>query len=297
MTEAERAARRGYVVVTGASTGIGEACARRLDRMGFHVFAGVRKQADADALKAKSSDRLTPVILDVTDGASIAAAAKQVAAVVDDDGLAGLVNNAGISIAAPLEIVPIDQLRLQFEVNVIGQVAVTQAFLELIRTARGRVVNIGSVGGRLATPLLGPYDASKFAMEAISDALRVELGPWGIEVVLIEPGSIATPIWDKGQAAADELEAQVSPRAHELYDQSIAPVRKVAREMAERGIAPDAVARVVARALTARRPKTRYLVGRDARIQALVASVVPDRPRDWLVRRMLGLGRTAGGVA
>lgn len=281
------------VVVTGASTGIGEACALRLDRMGFSVFAGVRREADGDALRAKASERLVPLILDVTDAATIAAAAETVGRAVGERGLAGLVNNAGISVAGPIEFVPIDELRRQLEVNVVGQVAVTQAFMPLLRACRGRVVNIGSVSGRMSTPYVGPYSASKFAMEAISDALRIELRPWGMQVALVEPGSIATPIWDKAQTDADRMERTLPARAHELYDGAIAAVRAFALETAARGIAPDAVAKAVAHALTAERPKTRYLVGMDARIQAVLARTVPDRLRDSLLERMLKLPRTA----
>jgi NAD(P)-dependent dehydrogenase (short-subunit alcohol dehydrogenase family) len=280
------------VVVTGASTGIGEACALRLDAMGFRVFAGVRREQDADRLRAKASSRLTPVMIDVTDAASVAAAAELVGREAAGR-LAGLVNNAGISVAGPMEFVPLDELRRQLEVNVIGQVAVTQAFMPLLRRGRGRIVNIGSVSGRLATPFLGPYSASKFAMEAISDAERIELRPWGLHVAIVEPGSIATPIWEKGQAEADRLERLLPPQAHALYDAAIAAMRALARETAARGIPPDAVARVVAHALTSNRPRTRYLVGLDARVQALLAKALPDRLRDALLVRLLKLPRTA----
>src|SRR5258708_33287478 len=181
------------VVATGASTGIGEACALRLDRRGFHVFAGVRREVDGGALKQKASGRLTPILLDVTDASSIKSAAAAVAASLDEEGLSGLVNNAGIAIAGPLEFLPIDELRRQFEVNVIGQIAVTQAFLPLLRKGHGRIVNMGSISGRLAFPLLGPYAASKFALRALTTALRMELRPWGIPVSIIEPSGIATP--------------------------------------------------------------------------------------------------------
>ena len=285
-------AERANVVITGASTGIGRACALRLDRMGWRVFAGVRNADAGAALTKVASDRLTPVIIDVTDAASIAAAAELVAAAVGDRGLAGLVNNAGISVAGPLEFLPVDDLRQQLEVNVVGQVAVTQAFLPMIRQGTGRVVFMGSISGKLATPFLGPYAASKFAIEAIADALRIELHPWAIEVALVEPGSIATPIWGKGQARADALEAALSTRAHELYDPAIAAVRRTATEAEQRGIPADRVARVVARALTAKKPRTRYVVGRDARVQGLLARFAPDRLRDRLVSRLMGLPGT-----
>lgn len=277
------------VVITGASTGIGRACALRLDRMGWQVFAGVRKPADGEALRAKASERFIPIEIDVTDADSIARAAGQVAAATGDAGLDGLVNNAGISVAGPLEVLPLDEFRRQFEVNVMGQLAVTQAFMPLIRQRTGRIVFMGSVSGRLATPFVGAYSASKFALEAVADALRMELRPWGIEVSIVEPGSIATPIWEKGQAAADDLEATIGQQAHEHYDAAIAAVRKAARETGERGIPADRVAKVVAHALAAKHPKTRYLVGRDARVQAIGRSLVPDRLRDRLISRYLGL--------
>ncbi len=287
------------IVITGASTGIGEATALRLEKMGFRTFAGVRKQSDADNLLAKASSAglLQPITLDVTDATSIASAARTVADAVGDRGLAGLVNNAGISVAAPMELVPLDDLRRQLEVNLVGPVAVTQAFLPLIRKSRGRVVNIGSIGGRVSTPLLGPYCASKFAIEAITDVLRIELRPWGIHVAVVEPGSIATPIWEKGQAGANDLEATLTPDQHAMYDGTIAAIRQAAREAEGRGIPPDAVAKAVAHALTSKRPKTRYIVGTDARIQALAHSVLPDRLFDSLIARMTKLPKAAPSPA
>ena len=281
------------VVITGASTGIGEACALHLDGLGWRVFAGVRKDADGEALQRKASARLMPLRIDVTDGASIASARDAVARELGERGLDGLVNNAGIAVAAPLEFVPIDELRRQLDVNVIGQIAVTQAFLPLIRKARGRIVNIGSVSGKLATPFMGPYSASKFAMEALTDALRIELRPWKIEVAIVEPGSIATPIWEKAQVMADEIEAQLPPEGHTLYDGAIKALRVFADEAAKRGIPPAEVAKAVAHALTAKKPKTRYIVGSDARQQALLAKFAPDRLRDALIARQLKLPKKA----
>ena len=236
-------------------------------------------------------------MLDVTDAESIAAAQSAVADAVGERGLAGLVNNAGISVAAPMELVPLDELRRQMEVNLIGPVAVTQAFLPLIRKARGRIVNIGSIGGRISTPVLGPYSASKYAIEAITDALRIELRPWGINVAVVEPGSIATPIWEKGQGSADELEAGLTPEAQAMYAGTIAAMRQAAREAERRGIPPDAVAKAVAHALTSKRPKTRYLVGFDARLQAALATIVPDRLLDRLIASQVKLPKTAPDVA
>lgn len=280
---------RGAIVVTGASSGIGEASALRLDRRGFRVFAGVRRKADGAALKKKASERLTPVIIDVTDDKSIAAAAASVGEAVGDGGLAGLVNNAGVVAPGPLEFIPLDDLRRQLEVNVIGQIAVTQAFLPLIRKGRGRIVNIGSIRGRIAGPFAGTYAASKFAMEALTDSLRQELRPWGIHVSIVEPGRIDTPLWSKGLAAADELEKQLPKEALDLYDTAIAAVRRSNEKSAQEGTSPDEVAKAVAHALLSKRPKTRYVIGRDAQIAAAVAKIIPDQMRDRLVAWQMGL--------
>lgn len=287
---------RPAVVVTGASTGIGEACALHLERRGFEVFAGVRKPADADALRSRSTGRLTPIMIDVTDEGTIRTAAEEVRTALGSRGLHGLVNNAGISVAGPLEVLPISELRRQFEVNVIGQVAVTQAFLPEIRKARGRIVFMGSVAGRFSAPFLGPYSASKHAIEALTDAWRGELRPWGIEVAVVEPGSIATPIWEKGQAEADRLMEQLGAAAQELYGEAIARVREYARQTAARGIPPERVAEAVAHFLTSKRPKTRYMVGLDARLQTLLATVAPDRMVDALVSRQLKLPKVPPAV-
>jgi NAD(P)-dependent dehydrogenase (short-subunit alcohol dehydrogenase family) len=277
------------VVITGASTGIGATCALHLDGLGLQVFAGVRKIADGEALRSRGSTRLTPLLLDVTDEQSIRHAAAFVDSRVGAAGLFGLVNNAGVVVAGPLEAVPIPDLRRQLEINVIGQVAVTQAFLPLIRKARGRIVNMGSIAGRATMPLMGPYSASKFALEAVTDALRLELQPWGIRVSIVEPGAIATPIWEKSQRDGAALEAAAPPAMTELYRDAIAAVKEAVVEAARRAIPPDAVARAVEHALLAPRPKTRYLVGTDAKIRALMAKVLPDRLADWLLTRIIRL--------
>ena len=274
----------GHVVITGASTGIGEACALRLDALGFRVFAGVRKQEDGERLRRAASDRLVPVHLDVADDESVKAAAESVAARLGDAPLHGLVNNAGIAIAGPLEFMPLDALRRQLAVNVIGQVAVTQAFLPLLRRGPGRIVNMGSVSGRFASPFVGPYSASKFALEALTDALRLELRPWGIRVSIIEPGVIATPIWKKGIATADELVAQMPDEVHTFYGRAIEAIRRNVGNIG--GVPPARVAKVVVHALTARNPKPRYVVGRDARFR-IGLSYLPTRMRDWVVTKAL----------
>jgi NAD(P)-dependent dehydrogenase (short-subunit alcohol dehydrogenase family) len=229
------------------------------------------------------------VRIDVTDAATIRAAADAVASLVGDEGLDGLVNNAGIALAGPLELVPLDALRRQLDVNVVGQIAVTQAALQLLRRARGRVVFMGSIGGRMCTPFIGPYCASKFALEAIADALRVELQPWGIHVAIIEPGSIATPIWTKSAAETGAMLDDGDGRLEELYGEAMAAIRRAAAETGRRGISPDAVADVVNHALTSPAPRTRYLVGRDAKMRAFLGGFVPDRFRDRLLTRFIKL--------
>lgn len=280
-------ANRGTVVVTGASSGIGEACTLHLERLGFQVFAGVRNAADGERLRSESSGNVTPISIDVTDQETIRTAAARVAEAAGDGGLAGLVNNAGVAISGPLEFIPIDELRRQLEVNLVGQVAVTQSFLALLRKGRGRVVNISSIGGRIALPFAGPYAASKFGIEAISDSLRRELRPWGIEVSVIEPGSVATKIWEKGTAKARELSENLPPEGLELYGGAIQKMQKLAAETAARGIPPEEVAKDVAHALTSPKPKTRYLVGRDAKMRARVSGLVSDRMFDRLIARAL----------
>jgi len=279
----------GAVVVTGSSTGIGKACALHLDAVGFSVFAGVRKQADGHALKSEASSRLTPILVDVTDADSIASAARVVASALGDGALSGLVNNAGIVVPGPLECLPIDQLRQQFEVNVVGQIAVTQAFAAMLRRGCGRIVNIGSVSGRISSPLLGPYCASKFALEALTDALRMELLPHGVHVCIVDPGSIDTPIWDKSLAKADGLMESLSPEANELYGEAMVKVGEAARKMGQNGIPPAAVVDAVSHALTARRPKPRYNVGRKAKLGVILARVLPSRILDRLILRSLRL--------
>jgi NAD(P)-dependent dehydrogenase (short-subunit alcohol dehydrogenase family) len=267
-------------VVTGASSGIGEATARYLAELGFDVLAGVRKDEDAERL---AGGRIRPLRIDVTDQASIDAAAAQVGGP-----LAGLVNNAGVAVAGPLEFVSVDELRRQLEINVIGQVAVTQAFLPRIREGGGRIVNISSIGGRVALPLAGPYAASKFAIEAISDVLRRELRPWRIHVAAIQPGAVATPIWDKGTAEVEERLKDTPPEMDELYGDVIAKMREEVSSFGTDGTDPREVAKAVAHALTANRPKTRYLVGRDAKVRAAMARILPDRVMDAAIGRALG---------
>jgi NAD(P)-dependent dehydrogenase (short-subunit alcohol dehydrogenase family) len=272
------------VLVTGASTGIGRATATYLARRDYTVFAGVRKDADAKALTDELS-AIVPVMLDVTDQVQIAGAVETIGDAVGERGLHGLVNNAGVALGGPLEYLPVDVWRTQLEVNVIGQVAVTQAFLPLIRRATGRIVFIGSIGGRVASPMMGPYNASKFALEGISESLRHELAPSGIEVSLIEPGAVKSDIWDKGRSQADDMEQRFPAEALERYREHIAGVRALIEQQDRTGIPGERVARVIERALIDPKPRPRYLVGTDAKVGGALARVLPDRMKERVMRR------------
>ncbi len=264
------------VVVTGASTGIGAAIARHLAGRGFRVFGTIRRAEDGVALER---DGIIPVRMDVTDTGSIARARDEVQHVLAGAPLAGLVNNAGIPAAGPLELLPLDELRQVLEVNVIGAVAVTQAFLPLLRAGRGRIVNISSVARRSVLPFMGPYAASKFALEAVSDALRRELRPFGVMVTVIEPGSFQSRIWSKVEKA-DLGRYRGTP-----YERVLDRFRHAALRGAERAPPPDKVARAVGRALTVRRPPLRVVVthGWLARLWLWL----PDRWMDWLIYRLV----------
>jgi NAD(P)-dependent dehydrogenase (short-subunit alcohol dehydrogenase family) len=284
MADAQR--ERGGVLVTGASTGIGESTALRLDREGFRVFAGVRKEADGDRLRQRGSERLRVLHpLDVTDAEQIADAVRVVEQELAGTPLSGIVNNAGIALGGPLETIPIEDLRRQLEVNAVAPVAVAQAFLPALRAGGGRIVNISSIGGRVAQPFVGPYVASKFAVEGITDVLRLELRGWGIDVVAIEPGTISTPIWDKGSSQVDEGLERMTPAQRELYGARLAKMEKVLAKQNERGAPPEKVADAVLEALTARRPKPRYLVG-DARLLLALKTLLPTALMDRLFTRM-----------
>jgi NAD(P)-dependent dehydrogenase (short-subunit alcohol dehydrogenase family) len=275
------------VLITGASTGIGRATALRLDASGWRVFAGVRDPAAAEELQRAASPHLIPVFLDVTEPGQIAAAAELVER-DGDGGLAGLVNNAGVAIPGPLETIPLEDFRRQLEVNLVAYVAMTQALLPQIRRGGGRVVFLSSIGGRIAFPFGGPYHASKFATEAIGDVFRQELRPWGLRVSIVEPGSIDTPIWERGQRKGEEIEAK-APRTNLLYGAAIERFRKVIQDTAERGIPPEKVAKAIAHALESNRPRARYLVGLDAKVQARLKPLLPTPLFDRIVARTLGL--------
>jgi NAD(P)-dependent dehydrogenase (short-subunit alcohol dehydrogenase family) len=286
-TKFKRSITTGAVLITGTDTGIGEACALYLDGLGFMVFAGVLSASHGEDLKQKASVRFTPIVLDVTDPTSISSAAETVAVALGEAGLIGLVNNAGIAVAGPLEFLPIADIRQQLEVNVIGLLAVTQAFLPFLRRGHGRIVNIGSVSGRIALPLLGPYAASKYAVEAISDSLRGELASWNIGVALIEPGAVATPIWDKGLEQEKAMRSKLSAQALALYGPMLKVIGSISQNSKQGGMPVSKIAEVVEHALTAQRPKIRYLVGKDAYLLACLG-LVPSRWRDRLAKLLLG---------
>jgi NAD(P)-dependent dehydrogenase (short-subunit alcohol dehydrogenase family) len=278
---------REAVIITGASTGIGAATALRLARRGLLVFAGVRREADGAALAREGGANLRPLMLDVSDAASIESARVEFAmqpGVV----LRALINNAGIGLAGPLELLPLADIRRQIEVNLIGPLAVTKAFLPQLRATRGRLINVTSIGGKFASPFGGAYAASKFALEAASDALRVELAPFGIRVIVIEPGAIKTQFWGSGQAAGNALLATIAPGLIAPYQVALERFRAFVLAAADEALPPERVAAVIERSLFARNPRARYVVGNDARLQLLLARL-PEPLRDAIVRRSLGL--------
>jgi NAD(P)-dependent dehydrogenase (short-subunit alcohol dehydrogenase family) len=278
-------------VVTGASTGIGYAAVEMLVKAGFHVFAGVRNAADADRLQAAFPGGCTALVFDITDGEAIRRAADAVAARLEGATLAGLVNNAGIAVAGPLLLLPLDDIRRQLEVNVTGQIAVCQAFAPLLGTdpARkgppGRIVMMSSVSGQFAAPFMGPYAASKHALEAVSDSLRRELMIFGIGVTVIGPGAIATPIWDK----AADLEA--SPYPGTPYETYLRNFGASALRAGRRGLPAQLVAKAVLKALTARHPPARIAVVPHRLMNWLFRAVLPKRFVDRLIARRLGAVR------
>lgn len=268
----------GLAVVSGASTGIGQATAVHLAATGLHVLAGVRNDAAAAAIAA---ERVEPIHLDITDPDQIADLARRINENPQARPLRALVNNAGIAVNAPVEVLPLTQWRRQFEVNLFGQIALTQALLPTLVATRGRIVNVSSISGRVAGPTYGAYSGSKFALEAVSDALRREVRHLGVEVVVVEPGAIATPIWTKAMATAQDLAEQMTAEQRERYAPVLAAVNRQARQAARNGVPPERVAEVITDAVTTRRPRTRYLVGRDAKVGRL-AALLPDRLLDRL---------------
>ena len=272
------------VFITGTSTGIGEDAALRLDKHGHRVFAGVRRDEDGAALAARASDRLVPVICDVADEASIESAMKQIDQAVGDEGLQGLVNNAGVARAGPLEHLPLDEWRSQFEVNVFGQIAVTRAALPLVRRGRGRICFIGSVSGRLGAPLMGPYAGSKFAIEGIAQSLREELRPWDIPVSVVEPGPVKTAIWDKGRSYASEIEERLGAEAMAQYREQVDAILKGVDTNERIGVSPAKTSDAIEHALFSPKPKHRYLVGAPAKLAGPLTRFLPDKALSRMMR-------------
>jgi NAD(P)-dependent dehydrogenase (short-subunit alcohol dehydrogenase family) len=271
-------------VVTGASTGIGAATARELARRGFHVLAGVRRDRDADAIRGPG---IEPLIIDITDADHIGALTSRVRD--DSRAVRALVNNAGIGVNVPFEAYPIDEWRRLFEVNLFGHVAVTQALLTALIRSKGRVVNVSSVGGKVAMATYGPYAGTKFALEAVSDSLRREMAPLGVDVVVVEPGAVRTEMPGRAIATANELASAMTPEQNQRYGALVHAVTEqtASHATAGSGVPAEAAATVIAKAVTARRPRARYTVGRDAALITRLARVLPDRALDRVIAATL----------
>jgi NAD(P)-dependent dehydrogenase (short-subunit alcohol dehydrogenase family) len=294
MNSSNSAERKELIVVTGASTGMGAATVKELAREGFHVLAGVRRKADAEALRGLGIEGIEPCILDITVESDVAAIADRVASDPMHRPLRALVNNAGVAINAPVETLPMDEWRRQFEVNLFGHIAMTQALLPALLNNSGTVVNISSVGGKFALPTYGAYAGSKFALEAVSDALRREVSDAGIKVVVVEPGAVKTEMAERGIATAQGLEANMTSAQRERYADITAAVAGQARSFNVTGVSAEHAATVIAKAATASHPRTRYIIGRDAAILVRITRVVSDRILDRIIR--LNLRRFAKGA-
>ena len=284
MNSSKGADRQELIVVTGASTGMGAATAKELARRGFHVLAGVRRDADADTLRAEGIEGLEPHILDITVDSDVTAIADRVARDPLRRPLRALINNAGIAIHAPVETLPLTEWRRQFEVNLFGHIAMTQALLPSLLSSSGTVVNISSIGGKFALPTYGAYAGSKFALEAVSDALRREVSDAGIKVVVVEPGAVKTEMAARGIATAQGLKADMTATQLARYGDLAAAVAAQARSFTDTGVSAEHAAKVIAKAATASHPRTRYTIGRDAAILVRVTRVVSDRVLDRIIR-------------
>lgn len=282
-------------VITGASSGIGHACVVRMNRAGWHVFATVRKESDREKLRAEFDARVYPVLMDMEDESSIAAAASDIESQLSSQGLDGLVNVAGIGMLRPLEYASMRDIRQIFEINVFGQVACIQAFSCLLRKNRGRIVNITTVGVNLAIPFGGLLNASKSAFAKISDTLRLEMHPFGVRVIAIEPGSISTPAVEKTLGDLEQVIRNLPPEAQVQYGSSIRRMGRRGYEMEKNGSSPDVVAEAVHCALTSSRPRIRYRVGKHAKLLATLPKILPESVMDALLRRMLGLSDSTSG--
>ena len=275
------------VLVTGAARGIGRAGVLRLAGAGWDVVAGVRRAADGEALVAAAGEgRVVPVTLDITDAGQVAALADSLPARLD-----AVVNNAGIVVGGPVEAVPLEDLRRQLEVNLVGQVAVTQAVMPRLRESRGRAVFVSSLSGRVATPMTGPYNASKFALEGLVDALRMEVRPWGVRVVLVEPAQTDTDMWREANSSLDDAIAALAPEQRKLYAKHIEGWRKSIPRSQKMASSVDGVAEAIERALTARRPRARYVVGLGPRVQGAMAAFTSTAVMDAVLRTATGVPR------
>ena len=286
----EHKTENGSILITGASSGIGRATALMLDRNGFRVFATVRRQEDGDSLKKDSSGRIIPVMADLSDEASIKNAFTFISSSVGERGLRGLVNNAGVNLEGPLEFFALGSIRKGLEVNLVGPIILIQTFLPLLRKCSSpRIVNVGSIGGVQSPPFVSPYAASKGGLHAFTVSLRRELLPFGIHVSLVIPGNIRTPIWDKITERVKRFSDDYTAEAVTLYGGAFSAFQKTTEQMAAKGIPPERVARAVVHALAKKRPKTRYIVGLDAKLQSFAARWVPDRIQDRVLLRVLGI--------
>jgi NAD(P)-dependent dehydrogenase (short-subunit alcohol dehydrogenase family) len=271
-------------IITGASTGIGAATARELARRGFHVLAGVRRDRDADAIRGPG---IEPIIIDITNPDHIRALATRVHEDPQGRAVRALVNNAGMALNVPVEAFAIDEWRRLFEVNLFGHIAVTQTLLPALIRSKGRVVNISSVGGKIAMATYGPYAGTKFALEAVSDSLRREIAQFGVQVVVVEPGAVSTGLAGRAIATAHELVSTMTPEQCQRYGGLVQAITAQAASHTESGLPADAAAKVIAKAVTARKPRTRYTVGRDAALITLLSRILPDRILDRVLAAAL----------
>jgi NAD(P)-dependent dehydrogenase (short-subunit alcohol dehydrogenase family) len=276
------------IVITGVSSGIGYGAAKEFARNGYRVFGSVRREEDAERLGAELGSNFTPLIFDVTDREAMLGAAERVGEVLDGSGLAGLVNNAGTAIGGPLMHQPLEEVRRHFEINVVGLVSVTQAFLPLLgagaprRREPGRILNVSSVGGKIASPFIGAYAGTKHAVEGISDSLRRELLPYGIDIIVIEPGAVRTEIWDKGAVGVQRYDDTD-------YAEPLARFGEYAQGLAKNGYTPEQFGRFVREVFEKRRPRTRYAISPRKLTGFTIPRLLPDRWLDRLIARNVGL--------
>jgi short-subunit dehydrogenase len=270
------------ILISGASTGIGRACATHLAGRGHAVWAGVRSQSSFDQLTRLNIKGLWPIFLDVTDSSSIASAFSMIKK--KSGTIHGLINNAGIALYGPVEGLPMEDWRRQFDINFFGAIELTKTCLPLIRESKGRVINMSSIAGRIASPFLGPYACSKFALEAFSDSLRREVRKYGVKVSIVEPGPIQTPIWEKSQGEIQERSDGLSAEVMEVYGTSMDRFYKAMKQAADTAVPVEVVVKAVEHALTARSPQTRYPVGRGVGFMARVSNVLPDSWMDQMLR-------------